>query len=181
MNIKILQTTLVSCVLAFSSLANAGLITNFTDEYDVNNWTQNLNSGSIGLSLAPTEFTLISGNNSFADFSDFTIAAVDNGVVKFDWSYTTEDWGQQFDPFGVIFNGEYTQLSNSASSGTYSWNVNAGDVFGFRSRTTDGIYGSSVTTISNFSAPAVVPEPSTFAIFALGIMGLASRRIKKKS
>ena len=37
-----------------------------------------------------------------------------------------------------------------------------------------------VTTVST-SVATSVPEPSTFAIFALGIMGLASRRFKKQS
>jgi hypothetical protein len=182
MSIKILKTIFLSCVLAFSTLANAGLITNFTGEYDVNNWTQNLNSGSIDLSLAASEISLISGNSSFADFTDFTIVAVENGLVKFDWSYTTEDWGQQYDPFGVLFNGGYTQLTGVASSGTHSWDVSTGDVFGFRARTTDGIFGSSTTTISNFSSTMTsVPEPSTLAIFALSMMGLAARRFKKKA
>jgi len=37
-------------------------------------------------------------------------------------------------------------------------------------------------TISNVnSVPLNVPEPSTLAVFALGIMGLASRRFKKQS
>ncbi|WP_019027981.1 PEP-CTERM sorting domain-containing protein [Colwellia piezophila] len=31
------------------------------------------------------------------------------------------------------------------------------------------------------TTPQDVPEPSTFAIFALGIMGLVSRRLKKQS
>ncbi|WP_239058978.1 PEP-CTERM sorting domain-containing protein [Colwellia sp. Arc7-D] len=34
--------------------------------------------------------------------------------------------------------------------------------------------------LTRASAPPTVPEPSTLAIFALGIMGLASRRFKKK-
>ena len=45
----------------------------------------------------------------------------------------------------------------------------------------DTVYmGSAIRTQLNFNAVSV-PEPSTLAIFALGIIGLASRRLKKQS
>jgi len=40
---------------------------------------------------------------------------------------------------------------------------------------------SLTTTANTNSAPSSVPEPSTLAIFALGLMGVASRRFKKQS
>ena len=54
----------------------------------------------------------------------------------------------------------------------------------------DGVYFDEVEVVSTTRAAEFdnivnriveVPEPSTFAIFALGIMGLAARRFKKKS
>ena len=38
-----------------------------------------------------------------------------------------------------------------------------------------------LTASNTFASSASVPEPSTFAIFALGMIGLASRRFKKQS
>lgn len=43
----------------------------------------------------------------------------------------------------------------------------------------DGIRGDVL--YMNFEEPVDVPEPSTFAIFALGIIGLASRKFKKQA
>jgi hypothetical protein len=54
-----------------------------------------------------------------------------------------------------------------------SWSISAGTIYSDR----DFGFGLSVTNL-----PVVVdsvPEPSTLAIFALGLMGLASRRFKK--
>jgi len=48
---------------------------------------------------------------------------------------------------------------------------------------TGGYWGIQLDNVSmaTTSAPAQVPEPSTLAIFALGMIGLASRRFKKQS
>ena len=45
------------------------------------------------------------------------------------------------------------------------------------------MYNSDMYTFNIDTTPAVnaVPEPSTLAIFALGMIGLASRRFKKQS
>jgi hypothetical protein len=58
--------------------------------------------------------------------------------------------------------------------GTYDFSLTAFDL--------NGAQASSTSIQINVGAGAtVVPEPSTIAIFALGIIGLASRRFKKQS
>ena len=42
-------------------------------------------------------------------------------------------------------------------------------------------YNISIGSIVEYNNSVNVPEPSTFAIFALGMMGLASRKFKKQS
>ena len=47
----------------------------------------------------------------------------------------------------------------------------------------NSIHSRNLSGFSSFDNPNVskVPEPSTLAIFALGMIGLASRRFKKQS
>ena len=60
------------------------------------------------------------------------------------------------------------------SGGGYGWNGKIDDV---------QIYDTAldISGVQSLIAPNQVPEPSTLAIFALGIMGLAARHFKKKS
>jgi len=70
--------------------------------------------------------------------------------------------------------GDY-HLSESEARATFNGN-NSGGV-GF------GNYAISMSSDADFSvvggtAPSAIPEPSTFAIFALGLIGLFSRKLK---
>jgi hypothetical protein len=76
-----------------------------------------------------------------------------------------------------VLNGVVTTLINPNQdftlpnqTGITSFTVNAGDVFGFDANTTDGFYGSSVTSVSNFSA---VPLPGALWFFTAALAGLA--------
>ncbi len=178
----------IICLLIclFVGSANAALVSDFTGGYDVSNWTTSLDGGVVDTTGAPASVLSISSNDgSGPDFTDFTIAALGTGIVSFDWSYSTVDWCLSCDTFGYLLNGIYTQLSfANPSSGTASFGVTTGDIFGFRSYASDSIYGSSTTLISNFSAPGAsssVSAPGSFAIFGLGIAGIGCLRRKKKS
>lgn len=71
--------------------------------------------------------------------------------------------GQEYNFFGVISDIAFNSVSWSSNSGSAT------------TMYTDNIsYNTTGPT-------STVPEPSTLAIFALGIMGLASRRFKKQS
>ena len=168
---------------------NAGVVTDFTDEYDVANWTQSLNGGSINLSAAPFSIMEISSNtgNGFA-MTDFTIAAVQDGLVAFTWLYSTEEGESDFDPFGWLLNGSFIKLTNgalNAQTDRAEFSVTKGDTFGFRTISIDSKFGSSTTIISDFSVSSAdptsnsdptsnpIPEPTSLALFGLGFAGLS--------
>ena len=163
---------------------------NFSGGYDVSNWSQSLDGGVIDLSGAPDSINLISSNvgDDLPASTDFTVTALADGMVNFDWLFTTADQeGPAFDPFGWLFNGVFTQLTDNSGSITQSGStmfaVVAGDIFGFSARSTDSCCGSGTTTITNFSAPdasvSTVPVPAAAWLFGsalLGFFGFSRRK-----
>ena len=98
----------------------------------------------------------------------------------FDWTYATLDGaGPAGDIFGIVIDGVRKQLSDPGGPLSQSGHVvvSALSSFGFYVNCTDCISGAATATITNFSA-ALVPEPATWALLALGVVGVAgaSRR-----
>ena len=62
-----------------------------------------------------------------------------------------------------------------------SLNIHFEDWVGSGGAVGDAFFDNIVISDTSFEETRSVPEPSTLAIFALGIIGLASRRIKKQS
>ena len=95
----------------------AQALTHFSGYYAPANWTQSIQGdGSIDTSTAPGSILLVGANNwtgvDLNQNTDFTIAAPTAGTVSFDWNFSTIDL-PEFDPFGYLLNGAFTQLTNN--------------------------------------------------------------------
>jgi len=189
-----LARLLLPIALASSTL---GLATNpaqaltlFSDDYAAADWTQSIEGdGSIDISDAPSSITLVSaddGDGVGADIqnTDFTIAAPASGTVSFDWFYASNDVdGSSFDPFGYLLKGSFTKLTTDGSllihqSGTASFSVLRGDVFGFRQKSIGSTFGPASTTIRNFNGPVPGPLPLVGVGAAFGWSRRLRRRIE---
>ena len=182
-----MTVTTVSLTLAAASGASAATVFGFQTPYAPINWTfTNSNAdGSVNTGGAPASISLTGGNNgSFnSGTTNYTTTAAAAGTVTFNWNYSTAD-GPFWDPFGYLLNGSFTQVTNNVGgvvqNGTSTFNVLAGDSFGFRIFTRDNFGGRASVTISNFSAPAPVPEPSTvLSLLVLGGLGAGLKYLNR--
>ena len=168
----------------------AQALTQFAGDYAPGNWTQSIGGdGSIDTSGAPASIVLNGSDNGGITpdaNTDFTIAAPAAGTVSFNWNYSTAD-DAAYDPFGYLLNGTFTQLTSNigtrTQSGSASFSVLSGDVFGFRQNSRDSVAGRASTTISNFNgpiaaAPASVPGP--LPILGVGAAFAYSRRLRRR-
>ncbi|WP_232769057.1 PEP-CTERM sorting domain-containing protein [Colwellia sp. Bg11-28] len=195
MNMKMLKAALAGLVLSVSSFANAGVIplgnledgTVFSgtvigdDDSFIASlgdyWTFNGAAGDIiDIDINRTEAspdliaTLFFGDVTGLDVDSLSPDGLINGLLVSNGVFgpltviDTQD-DTENDSFGGPFGDPRFNLSLS-STGTYTLLV--------ATLSAPGSYEISTTGITS------VPEPSTLAIFALGIMGLAARRFKKQ-
>ena len=181
-----------SAVIGFAANSAQAMGPGFAGVYDPANWTQDiLSNGSVDTTNAPVSVTLIGADNNAPDFgaTNFTIVAPYAGQVSFDWVYTTSDLDASLDPFGYILNSTFFQLSNdvlSNQSGSYSFDVVVGDMFGFSQRSVDSDFGAAETIIGNFVAPTDGPTPGPASVpaplplFGVGASLIWSRRLRKR-
>jgi len=154
------------CLGGTSTLAYSlpcGTISGFAAAFAPANWTltQSNSNGTVNTAGAPGNIVLTSSDGlSGAGTSDYSIAVSCSGNVTFNWSYTTID-GAQYDYPRYRINGNapvtfpgYNTAGGTAQSGSASIPVNAGDVIGLQSYSTDNAFGACTITISSFSAPA---------------------------
>jgi hypothetical protein len=188
---------LLTCLLVFTQQSQASLITTQTTIPASSDFSSNGYNGSdpsyfiLGSLALPTDTNLISNLTSSVTLIDqgWGGQSSSNGVMI---GLVVDDvrvWGQRVagadhswgtDLFDI--NSDPLSLASLNSSiSVIDWN-SVSDVK-FNMFTTALGYGGWELHVrdASFSVTSEVPEPSTLAIFALGMIGLASRRFKKQS
>jgi hypothetical protein len=140
------------------------------------------NTNADGTAVTPDgglSILLTGGNNGsgFPGTTDLTMIAARAGVIQFDYSYASLD-PAPFDFSGYLLGSIFTQLTDTDGvSGSATFNVAAGELFGFRVGTTDNIGEPGILTISNFSAPVsetAAPEPGSFLLLLAGAIAVGA-------
>ncbi len=131
-------------------------------------------------SFAPT-FTLDFGE--LYNLNDVLVSADNNDSYKITWSDDLVLWSNLFtinSSYGEVRWGMDTFSTNNLH-GEYIAAIDFSTVQAryIRIKAISGDFGLSIGEFQAFGTK--VPEPSTLAIFALGMIGLASRRFKKQS
>jgi len=149
----------------------------FIGYYDLSNFTLTSTSDagaytSDGFAYTPDNGVtgILQGGNDglgFTGVTDLLINAPAAGTVQFDYMYNSLDT-PGYDSAGYMLNGVYTLLADTdGESGTISFSVNAGDLFGFQAWTYDNMGEPGILTVASFTAPeggendGTVPEPRT--------------------
>ena len=204
MSIKMLKAALVGLILSLSSFANAGVIYSYDVVYDGSNFTFDNNSSwhnlsfnvgdslDITLMAAPGDhWEWLTGSKEwYANIFD-TTGCLNTGLSE--WSFSnngspvgggSHNLSQSCVHFGPqnalsLSNGtlfdqyQFNYTFDSGDNTTLSISlINSNSIMGWSFN--DGIRFQYIDANIN-----EVPEPSTIAIFALGFMGLAARRLKK--
>ena len=201
MKFKFINTILVSLLLSISSIANAGLIQFDVESagFSVGNYAHLsvdgfdvVNPGTRGVNIAVFDQLGILQNtavfdtyfdanaslnltnyiNSIGAGSIVLLAVKDEATRKFN-----DDARIAVQSLG----GSVGNIDTIGYRSSYALIGIAGSAVGTRSafESSSSQRSVSVSDTINFSDTVNVPEPSTLVIFALGMIGLASRRFKK--
>lgn len=161
---------------------------NFLGAFAPSTWTFSATAagGSVNTAAAPASISLTSGNisTSGGGNADYTHPITTDGTMSFSWSYSTNDGAFWDSPFYLI-NGVATLMPGfdtagaDNQAGTAQIAVHAGDTFGFRMRTEDGIGGAATTVFSNFTVTAtaimnITDDDTATVSVAKGIDGTES-------
>jgi len=190
MNIKMLKAALAGLILSVSSFANAGLITfddvtpNSFQDTTFNDFT--LYEGSVGdWSTNYGIHEAYSGTQNMVNHNGngFGLLTYNLGTFDFISAFFHQDnrvpSRAVTSLFGLDENGNTIYSTNITT--TNDWTKHSFSWTGITSlKWTASSANIGIDDFEYSVADASVPEPSTLAIFALGIMGLASRRFKKQ-
>jgi|GEM_PF-5327938 len=205
MNINTIKVVLATLVLSITAFANAGIITQA--EYDTLSETVDFNLlaeaellssqyNSQGVIFSGQIAGQTSGDGVFSSTSAntfYTPNRTDEWTAVFSSSinsvgFFAEFWQADTIKLEVFDQGNYVTEYNFNKQNN---NIFDTDLIGITETNSFNEIRFSISGTNNnffnmddfkFSAPTQeVPEPSTLAIFALGMMGLASRKFKKQA
>ncbi|WP_390380175.1 PEP-CTERM sorting domain-containing protein [Alteromonas sp. MTD1] len=206
---KFLKGLIASFALTVSGIVNAGLITIFTDEADFINavnitGTYDFNSDTLGvfsnndfgdfsiyendslitLSVANTSSIFTSNHIDFftqcCNVPDTMFIEFDFEINAFGFDFSNEDPTSDFTV--VTVDGQSFNVGSPRTNGFFGLiSTSSFKLISFVDDPANGGANTS-TKFDNFKYQAAsVPEPSAIAFFALGLMGLASRKFKKQA
>jgi hypothetical protein len=201
--IKILLKTIIVCNIFITSIAAQAGVIAIEDWFDAGGsnsggLTQSQFSDSVFFAMAQ-DVDFSSGDTyeitdgwhiaSFAEYSSLHQAY--NGSFQGHFMYNQDGWNGYINASG--HESQYFAFSDMWNSATPNQAAHAGNSASYDGENFhtygDWLVGSQwfagiiviQDTAQVWGTTSEVPEPSTLAIFALGLMGLASRRFKKQS
>ena len=142
--------------------------------------------------VAGTSSLILTGpnnGNGLPGTTDLVTTAKATGTISFNYYYSTLDvWNPgdpdaPFDYAGYLIGSTFHQLAdNDGQSGTASFDVTAGQAFGFRVASVDNTFEPGILTITD--AASSVPEPGTWSLLLFGsgaiLAGVRIRRAAAK-
>ncbi len=172
MNIKMLKAAIAGLILSVSGLANAGII-----EYDFE--FQLAGETYLTGSFIAEDLNF---DNFIRDEELISLSFANDSYSLVDHIFNVDNQ----DNFNFSITSELFLLGGYSHSGTgQRWN-SAGTGFAFEAGSAcagilinasfQGCDATPATSLVQVTSSVAVPEPTTIAIFALGIMGLVSRR-----
>nr|MBS0037246.1 T9SS type A sorting domain-containing protein [Saprospiraceae bacterium] len=150
---------IINYELEFTGDCPTSGLNGFAEFFEPSNWTfdPKAGNGMVDESYAPDSIK-ITGSNSFTNDTISTLYCIDvtiNSDVSFDWDYQSLNTSPDWDPFGYMVNGVFTQLTDDngplTQNGSEVIPLKAGDEFCYNVFTVDDILGEAVVVISNFS------------------------------
>jgi len=164
-----------------------GALGSFIGEYAPERFTlTNVSADGYVTTAGDGASILLTGGNlgsGVQGITDFTIAAAGAGMVWFDYMYSSLDM-PGFDSAAYLVGDLVLGFADTdGQSGTISFPVSVGELFGWRVATLDNTGEPGTLIVSGFSAPSdtSIPEPGTFLLAFMGMAALAAQRIRNRS